>query len=184
MPTPSAVELKITHALSEDLRPLADEAVRLHESVLISSQNQFEQMKLWRGVNLLLGLPTAVLAAIAGARGLSSDSAEHVAAILALIAAGFGATLTTLNPSRRVSQSQAAANSYLEVQTALRQFVAIDIGHMSFVDARDKLEKLSSRRDEINRTADPPGRLAYWLANRNLNKGRQTYAVDQASQAD
>ncbi len=40
---------------AEDLRPIAAEAARLHESALYSSQAQFEAGKWWRGVFLLVG---------------------------------------------------------------------------------------------------------------------------------
>ena len=58
--------------LNEELRPVATELDRLHESVLWSAQGQFEQMKLWRSLNLLLGVPAAVLAAISGGTGLAA----------------------------------------------------------------------------------------------------------------
>lgn len=55
----------IPPTLPPELQPIAAEADRLHESVLWSAQIQFEQMKLWRSLNLILGVPAAVLAAVA-----------------------------------------------------------------------------------------------------------------------
>jgi hypothetical protein len=98
------------------LQPLADEAQRLEESVAQSGQNQFEQAKFWRGINLVLGVPAAVLAAISGGTGLAGVAGRIPAAILALIAAGFSGALTTLNAARRTTQAHAAANAYLALQ--------------------------------------------------------------------
>jgi hypothetical protein len=168
----------IPEKLSPELQPIAQELDRLHESVLWSAQGQFEQMKLWRSLNLVLGVPAAVLAAISGGTGLAAKEVTPVPAVLALIAAGFGAALTTLNPSRRVTQSQAAGNAYLELQTALRQLLTINLVDMSKQDAVDALANLSARRDEVNRTADPPNRYAYWMSKRNIDSGHQRYSVD------
>ncbi len=144
-----------------------------------SAQGQFEQMKLWRLTNLVLGVPAATLAAISGGTGLATHTSNGIPAILALIAAAFGAALTTLNPSRRVAQSYAAANAYLEVQTAARQLLTIDLPHSDRSAAREALAKLSERRDEINKTADPPNIYARWRARRNIETGGQAYIADR-----
>lgn len=169
----------IPRELPEELQSVAQELDRLHESVLWSGQGQFEQMKLWRSLNLVLGVPAAVLAAVSGGTGLASTHLTKTPAILALIAAAFGAALTTLNPSRRVAQSQASANAYLELQTSLRQLLTIKLVDMSKQEAMDELGNLSDRRDEVNRTADPPSRYAYWMGKRNITRGGQTYDADK-----
>lgn len=164
-----------------NLKSIADEIHRIHESAVWSGQGQFEQLKFWRAMNMVLGLPAAVLAAISGGTGLASDGVGTTPAILALIAAGFGAALTTLNPSRRVAQAQAAANAYLELQTTARQLLTVDLQKLPYEDVRNQLTELTVRRDEVNRTADPPGTYAYWRAKRNLRAGGQTYERDEVS---
>jgi hypothetical protein len=164
--------------VSEDLKALAQEINRIHESLAWSGQIQFEQLKLWRGMNMILGLPAAVLAAVSGGTGLAQEHSTAVPAVLALIAAGFGAALTTLNPSRRAGSAQSAANAYLEIQTAARQLLLVDLETLSRQEAREQLAEITVRRDEVNRTADPPSRYAYWRARRNFKKGGQTYEAD------
>jgi hypothetical protein len=168
----------IPPTLPPELRPIAAEADRLHESVLWSAQIQFEQMKLWRSLNLILGVPAAVLAAVAGGTGLAADTVTSSPAILALVSAGFGAALTTLNPSRRMSQAQAAASAYLEMQTSARQFLSIRLPQGTREEALEELANLTARRDEVNRTADAPGRYAYRRAKKNIGAGSQTYQAD------
>jgi hypothetical protein len=144
-----------------------------------SAQGQFEQAKLWRSMNMILGTPAAVLAAIAGGTGLAADTPTAGPAILALLAAAFGAALTTLNPSRRVSQAQASANAYLELQTEARQLLTIDLTQLSRDEVRERLTTLTAQRDEVNKTADPPSRYARWKAKKNILEGGQEYEVDQ-----
>jgi hypothetical protein len=164
--------------------PFAEEVRVLHESVMWSGQTQFEQMKLWRMMNYLLGVPAAVLAAIAGGTGLAATKSEAVPGVLALMAGGFSAALTTLNPSRRVTQAQASANAYLELQTVARQLLTVRLPKMSRDDAEQELSELTARRDEVNKVADPPGRFAYWRAKKNFNEGGQDYADGGSQDAE
>lgn len=174
-----SVSLEVPAGLSAELVSIAQEVDRLHESVLWSAQGQFEQTKLWRLLNLVFGVPAAVLAAIAGGTGLAATEVTHVPGILALIAAGFGAALTTLNPSRRVSQAQASANAYLELQTEARQLLFIRLVGLSREEALEQLASLTERRNDINKTSDPPNKLAYWRAKQAITKsGGQSYETD------
>jgi hypothetical protein len=49
---------------------------------------------------------------------------------------------------------------------------------MNTDDARALLTELTARRDEQNKTAEPPNRLAYRRARKNIAGGGQDYAVD------
>jgi hypothetical protein len=170
----------VPDSLPESHRSIAQEADRIHESALWSSQGQFEQAKLWRLINLMLGVPAAALAAVSGGTALAGDVGIWPG-VLALAAAAFSATLTTVNASRRMTQAQAAANAYLELQTAARQFLTIDLTDLTREESRDALRGLTNTRDELNKTSDPPGRLAFKLATRNIEKGRQTYETDEGA---
>jgi len=170
--------LPVPAGLAANMVPIADEINRLHESCLWSAQGQLEQAKLWRSLNLVFGVPAAVLAAIAGGTGLAGNETQ-VPGILALVAAGFGAALTTLNPSRRVTQSQASGNAYLELQTTARQLLLVQLPTLSREDAITELTALTERRDDTNKTADPPSRYAYWRSKKNIEQdGGQTYLAD------
>jgi hypothetical protein len=65
---PESVSM-IPENISDDLKLIAEEADRIHESVLWSSQGQFEQVKLWRAMNMVFGVPAAILAAVSGGTG-------------------------------------------------------------------------------------------------------------------
>jgi hypothetical protein len=160
------------------LDEIRKEIDRIEESATWSAQGQFEHAKFWRLINVGMGVPTSLLAAVSGGTGLAAAGLRYFAAGCALLAAGLGGAMTTLNPGRRVAQAQAAANAYLALQTAARQLRLIDLEVMTPDEARVALQDLTTRRDELNQTADPPGRRAYKRAKKNLEEGGQTYAVD------
>lgn len=143
-----------------------------------SAQSQFEQAKRWRFINLALGVPAAVLATVSGAAALSKTTNSIVVGICALLAAGASATATTLNAAQKTNQCSAAANAYLEVQTAARQLRLIDLHMLGEGDLRTRLQDLSSRRDEINKTAEVVSKFAYKRAGKNINSGGQKYEAD------
>ncbi len=172
-------KLKIPADIPKNKMQLAKEMHRLHESCLYSSQGQFELGKQWRLNNILLGVPASILAALAGSVGLAQDDKTLLPPILALLSAGFGAALTTLNPSRRSELAQIAGNSYLEIQTAARQYILVDLKDMDNTKARQKLDELTTKRNKINKTADPPNRLARFMAKRIIDGGGQDYSIDE-----
>ena len=162
----------------ERRREIRDELSRLEESATYSSQAQFEQAKHWRKVNYWLGIPATALAAAAGGTALATTTNHYVAGVMALLSAGLGAVLTTVNASHHMNQATSAANAYLEIETAARQFRQIDLPVVAIDDARQQLAELTARRDEQNKTAEPPGPRAIGKARANIKSGGQTYAVD------
>lgn len=165
-------------------RAIGRELERLEESAKFSAQIQFEQAKRWRGVNLSLGLPASVLAAVSGATALAVTTGRIAAGVIALAAAAFGGVLTTVNAAPRMDRASAAANAYLEIQTAARQTRLIDLPYISMEEARAALAELTARRDEQNKTAEAPSRRAYRRGKKNIESGGQTYAVDTEGSAN
>lgn len=150
-----------------------------------SAQGQFEQAKTWRALNVWLGAPAAAVGAVAGALVLTSDSLNVLGGVLALISAAGGAILTTVNASHRANQANAAANAYLEIQTAARQSRDVDLPWTDDLEeSRQVLGELTSRMDEQNKTAEPISRRAYNRARRNITSGGQTYGADHEPEGD
>lgn len=163
---------------SDRRKKIEDELKRLEESAMYSAQIQFEAAKQWRSVNLALGIPASVLAAVSGAATLAATTGRVFAGILALASAAFGGILTTINAAHRTSQATTAANVYLEVQTAARQARLIDLSSQTAEEARATLAALTARRDEQNKTIELPSGRAYRKGVRNITSGGQTYEVD------
>ena len=157
---------------------IADELSRIEEAARDSAQSQFSSAKFWRGLNLMLGVPAAALAAVAGTTGLAEAISSKAAAAFALVAAALTAMMTTLNAAQRAERSAMAANAYLTLQGEARVTRSIDLDNLDETAARTRLEQLIERKSAINASAPVPSLLAYRLGQRNVAKGRQTYAVD------
>lgn len=74
----------------------------------------------WRATHAALGLPAAVLAAISGATGLSSEGARVPAAVLALISAALGAAIAFLKPEMHQRAAHARRRAYLALEVDAR----------------------------------------------------------------
>lgn len=166
--------------MNEDQRrPVGDELKRIEESATYSAQSQFAQAKLWQSVNLVVGLPAALLAAVSGGTALAGLVGTNAAAGMALGAAAFAALALTLNASERARQSHAAANAYLGLLSAARRLRTVGLPDLTFEQARDQLDELGRRVDEINQSAPIPSRWAFWRGRKNVERGGTTYAVDR-----
>lgn len=170
--------VQIPTDLDAELRPIAEEVHRLHESALWSAQTQFEQLKRWRGIHYWIGGLVAVFATLAGAGGLAKYHVWWLPPTLALVAASLGALITTINPAQKGAQSRAAATEYQQLQTEARQLLTVDLYSLSRDEARARLADLTGRRDALNKTAEPPGSVAYRNAKKRLSEGGQTYEQD------
>lgn len=160
---------------------IAAEFDRIEESAKWCAQGQFEMSKKWGAVNLSVGMPASVLAAVAGATALASTAGRVMAGVIALLSAGFGAVLTTLNAGQRANRSAAAANGYMAIQVAARQARLVDLPHVEIDEARETLSDLTTRLNEQNHAAPPINRRAYAKAKANIEGGGQTHAVDEPS---
>jgi hypothetical protein len=163
----------------EETQAIRNELSRIEESAKLSAQAQFEQAKYWRAVNLILGVPAGVLAAVAGATALASTTGRVAAGVIALVAAGLSAITTTLNSAQRIEQGQAAGNLYLALQSDARIARETDLPRQSFDEARAALAELRVRQDEINQSSALPARYAYWRAKKNIERGGQHYEIDR-----
>jgi hypothetical protein len=157
---------------------IADELRRLEEDATYASQSQFESSKFWRLWHWLLGIPAAILAAIAGFTGLASVAGRVPAAILALVAAVLGGLLTTVEPNKRVRQGQTAGVAYNEVRIGARQARLVDLPAAKLEDARSQLHELTEQKQQVDRVAEPPNTYAFWRARRNVEVGRLQHVVD------
>jgi hypothetical protein len=127
---------------------------------------QFVQARIWHTTNLLLGLPTAGIAAAAGGLALSETGSSTLAGTLALTSAMLGSFQTVLGASKRQATAERCGNLYLEVRNAARRLLRIDMERMTFEAARRKLEQITLRQEEINRAADPPSWIAIRIGGR------------------
>jgi hypothetical protein len=146
-----------------DRSALAREILLIQRQTHQIARMQFVQSRIWWTVNLIVGLPAAGIAAVAGGLALSGTSRAGLVGVLALVSAALGSFQTILGAQRRQANAERCGNAYLEIRNAARRFVTIDLPRMSYDDARRTLEELSRHQEEINRAADPPSFLAMRL---------------------
>ncbi len=109
-------------------------------------------------MNYVLGLPSVVLAAVAGTSAFAASGHHHVlAGVLALSAAVLAALSTFLNPSQNARLHQHAAASYGALEGDFRRFASIDLvmpgGQAAALEA--KLDEAVTRFNEVD-AASPP----------------------------
>jgi hypothetical protein len=157
-----------SHPVGEDAAKIAiaKELVRIQQQSHNIATIQFFQAGIWRAVNLVVGLPAAGIAALAGGLALSGSGNAGTVGALALISATLGSFQTVLSAQKREANATRCANSYLEVRNTTRRLVALDLPLLNYEQMRRRLEEVAWRHEEVNRTADPPSAYAVSLGRR------------------
>jgi hypothetical protein len=102
----------------------------------------------WARVYIALGLPSAILAATAGATGLASTAGRIPAAIIALIAAGLGAAATFLESGKQREYHDAMSGAWQTLANDAHVHQLVDVPNHEWLSAegRNVLQSLSRRR--------------------------------------
>jgi hypothetical protein len=126
-----------------------------------------------------LGLPAAVIAAIAG--GAALKQFPDLAGALALLAASLTTTLTFLKPSERSELHRAAGGQFHALRNQARIFREITLidGGTTSDEAKARLHELADLRDELNRNAPGIPRGDYVLAKRDIESGHAVHQADK-----
>jgi hypothetical protein len=164
---------------------LLEESKRIEEDGLLSSKGHYAAADWWRKVHLFVGVPTAILTGIAGiviiagpaeVQGISVDL---LVGLLTIAGAVSTAILTFLGPERRSTAHQTAADRYNTLKARARRFYNIDM-HRSFTTEQlsDRLESLSTRRDELNESSPLTPESAYEKGKKGIEAGQAKYEAD------
>lgn len=181
---PALSHFPVPENVPSELVSLGEELSRLEENARWSSQTQFEQGKFWRGCNLVIGIPAAILGVASGGAGISDALPVEWVGWAALIAALLSGTATALTAERRAQGAHSCANAFLDVQEDARRLLLVDLATMKVDEARNELRALTDRYSEIRHTADAPAKRFYLKAADNILKGGQAHAIDRAKQPD
>lgn len=155
---------------------------RIEESAMYSAQGQYEQGMRWKRLHYGLGVPAAGLAAVAGAATLASSASDVWTGVVTLLAAFATGAVTAINPMAKADEAVAAANQYLALQGDARRRGRIDAPNLSDpAEARQQLEELAIRQNEINASAPVIPNRAYQKAKKTIEtSGGQSYKTDAA----
>lgn len=165
--------------MSDLVTKLADEARRVEEDTEHSFKGHYNAAARWGRYHLWLGLPAALLAAVAGAAAFR-DQPEW-AGSLALVSTALTTVLTFLKPSERAEMHKAVAGQYQSLRNQARMFR--EIGLLDGIapdEARAHLFELAEARDELNQRAPAIARGDYELAKRDIESGLARYRTDEA----
>lgn len=174
MSNDSIVKSKETE-LFEHLR---QEALRIEEDALFSAKAHFASAPLWRWMHILLGLPAAIGAGIAGVSAFKDQT--MIAGAISIGVAALTSISTFLNPGDRASAHTAAGNSYLSLRNQARIFRTIELLSTDSAESvKPRLLKISERRDDLNSSSPLIPNWAYRKAKKRIEAGEAEYAVDQ-----
>jgi len=165
------------------LEAIVEEAKRIEENCLHTSKSHFVVAYFWTKFHLGIGIPTAILAAIAGMISFASFCHSNtIAGILGIIVCILSALATFLNPKECSNTRSNAGNNYDSLLTSVRIFWTIDCRREeSAAILADKLKEFSARRDQLNRDCPQPPKWAYRIAKRGIDEGEAEYKVDKES---
>lgn len=154
------------------------EAKRIIEDTLFSAKRHFETARIWSLMHYWLGLPTAVLAAIAGASAFKDNTI--LAGSLAIIVTVLTALMTFLNPNKRANEHHIAGNKYNALRNQTRIFCEIDLATSDEnIDISKMIKELAKERDALNQASPQTFKWAYKRAKTAIEAGEADYAVDQ-----
>lgn len=165
---------------SKDLiKKLSEECRRVEEDVEHSFKGHYNAADDWSKINLILGLPSAVLGAVAG--GISAtDGCQAAITAAALLASALVTCLTFLRPGERADSHKSAAHLYQALRNNARIFREIDLeSEPDFAHARSRLKSITDKRDELNASMPSIPRRAYEKAKKDIDSGRAKYSVDK-----
>ena len=144
---------------------------------MYSSKSHFEAARRWSRVHLWMGVPTAILAGVAGVSALSE--AELVAAAVAFLVAGFTGVITFLNPERRAANHQGAGTQYSALRNQLRIFRELEIEQLDEATVIERLKEFGERRDALNESSPPIPRWAFIGARKGIEGGEAEHEADR-----
>ncbi len=157
---------------------LSTESHRVEEDCLYSGRGHFEAAAFWGRAHYRIGVPAAVLAAVAGGSAVANN--VTLAAGVGLLVTALSALAVFLNPSDRSHQHHAAGTRFNEVRNKTRVFREIDL--RSGADPAplvQELRALGAARDELNKASPQIPRWAFERARKSIQAGETLYSVDK-----
>lgn len=157
------------------MEKIIEEAKHLETLCLIAAERHYAAETPWFYWNYLLGIPSTILAAIAGTTALGdSPDAKYWAAGIALLAAGLTALLTFLDPFKKASNHHTTAKHYEALYHEagfLQRFEATKNG-ASPAELQQHLVAMRSKFNDLLESSPAISGTAYRTAEKNLSCGK------------
>ena len=163
--------------VSKPKEELLKEAKRLEESTFYSSKGHFVASEIWSQFHLWIGIPTAVLAAVAATSAFANR--DMTAGVVSIVIAGLSALSTFLNPNEKAAAHFNAGNSYDALRDKIRIFWAIDCWQENSDKVlTERLKDLSEQKAKLNHSVPQIPSWAYRLAKRGIEAGEGSFQID------
>ncbi|KAF0106739.1 MAG: hypothetical protein FD146_2331 [Anaerolineaceae bacterium] len=167
------------------------EAKRVHEDALFCTAGHTHEARHWDTLQLWLGIPATVIAAVTGITSLASNSASVgilglniniITGIFSLLVATISGLATFLDPKGQAAKHYQAVNSYAALLNETRFFYEIDcIQNRDVEKLEANLRKLSERLNDLNNQTPLISTRAAALAEKSILSGNYEYRVDKQS---
>ena len=165
--------------MNEEIKTkLTNEAKRIEEDSLYSSKGHFYDAQFWTNSHLWIGMPTVVIAAIAG--GLAFSSVPVFAGILSILVAASTAVMTFVNPNEKAGAHHNAGVAYNSLRNDARIFYDVEAHQLTDnKELLSKLEQLNARRAKLGEESPQISKRAYSKAKKGIEiDGEAIYQVD------
>jgi hypothetical protein len=163
---------------AELAQSLGQECSRLEEDTLYSARGHFEAARTWGRVHLTIGLPTALLAAVAGVSAF--NNLPLLAGGTSILVAALSSVSTFLNPSEKAQTHLLAGNKFNAVRSQARLLREVTLRtSASKDDVAITLHGLVSTKDTLNQESPIIPRPAFERARKGIAAGEAAYAVDR-----
>jgi hypothetical protein len=159
----------------EAIELLRVEANRIAEQCLLAAERHYASETPWYGVNYVLGLPSAFLAAVAGATAVQKLGApEWLPIASGLLAAVLTSLLTFLDPYKRASVHHSTARNYETLYHGASFFGRFEIAQADsdLEGQRTRLLKLNADFNDLLKSSPAIPNHAYRTAAKALKDGR------------
>jgi hypothetical protein len=170
-------DFKGGRSMSDLIQKLVAECHRIEEDAEHSSKGHYNASSRWGHYHLLLGLPAAIIAAIAGA--VAFNDWPELAGGLALLSTALTTVLTFLKPSERAEMHKSVGGQYHALRNQARIFREIELTDgIDTKTAKERLLVLARLRDELNASSPGISRCDYEKAKEDIDAGRARYRID------
>lgn len=168
------------------------QALRIWEDALYCSAGHFQESRWWEGVNLWMGIPTTIIAAITGitslsdsgnSSALSAASSSMIIPLLAFTVAALSGLSTFLDPKGQASKHYHAASEYQALVNDIQLFCQIDCEKGNNLEQlEDNLRKFNARLNKLNDQPIVISKRAKRIAEKEIKAGNYKYEIDKEIQ--
>ena len=163
---------------------ILEEAQRVEHDVVYSAKGHYEAATGWNRFHLMVGIPTVVCSAVAGASALAQFPNHTLfAGGLALLVAALTAVSTFLNANRQAAAHQQVGTHYNALRNAIRLFCNVEVPDASDEQALiQQVKTFAKQRDELNVSSPPIPRWAYRQAKREMEQKAKRLSSEQINE--